>query len=292
MELGVSEQHPDEKFRHGLRLIEIAYDERSRLAELELNQLRSMNKERQGQITALESRVAELEAHMREANERANHVANERDLARNELKAVQRDMAKLDQFKRSILQSIKDEDVAPTLATSSVSHDHGLRGGAHNLMYGTQQLAGAHQYTPAIRSPATAATYSESYRTGTGLSAVPSRSNGAHRSAAVAPPSTPAYTEMQIAHSAPAPTPAPLGAPAPAPPSSSTAHVDGKDFFKAARLRLSYEQFNTFLINIRSLNDRLQTQEETLAQARNIFGPDNQDLFFQFKELLVKHGLT
>ena len=110
----MSQPDPDKKVRQGLRLIEVAYDEKSRMAEHELNQLRTINKERQSQVAVLESRVAELEAQLREQAERTNMVASERDAARNELKAMQRDMAKLDQFKRSIMQSIKDED--PQLA--------------------------------------------------------------------------------------------------------------------------------------------------------------------------------
>ena len=68
--------------------------------------------------------------------------------------------------------------------------------------------------------------------------------------------------------------------------------LDGKDFFRQARLRLSYEQFNQFLSNIKRLNDHAQTRDETLARAQEIFGAENGDLFVSFKTLLSKHGLT
>ena len=81
--------------------------------------------------------------------------------------------------------------------------------------------------------------------------------------------------------------------PPPAPPAEgANAHLDGKDFFRQARLRLTYEQFNQFLTNIKRLNDHVQTRDETLKQAQDIFGPDSQDLFVAFNELLNKHGLT
>ena len=68
--------------------------------------------------------------------------------------------------------------------------------------------------------------------------------------------------------------------------------MDGKDFFRQARLRLTYEQFNQFLTNIKRLNDHAQTRDETLARAQEIFGSENGDLFVSFKTLLSKHGLT
>ena len=75
------------------------------------------------------------------------------------------------------------------------------------------------------------------------------------------------------------------------PPGSSSV-VDGKDFFRQARLRLTYEQFNQFLNNIKRLNDHAQSREETLDRAQDIFGPENADLFTSFKTLLTKHGLS
>lgn len=253
-------EHPDEKLRQGLRLIEISYEEKSRLADHELNQLRSLNKERQGQVAVLEARVGELEAQLREAADRASHAANERDLVRGELKAMQRDMAKLDQFKRSILQSIKDED-APTVRPSTcLSNEPSYTAPAPH--YGYSGAALSSQYNSQIRASPTPPPYVESYRP-TSFSSAPPRASMTQRGGSMGPPSTPACGEQMMPLRAPSPPSLPA-----APPSSSTAHVDGKDFFKAARLRLSYEQFNTFLVNIRSLNDRLQTQDETLAQAR------------------------
>ena len=64
------------------------------------------------------------------------------------------------------------------------------------------------------------------------------------------------------------------------------------EFFRQARLRLTYEQFNQFLSNIKRLNDHAQTRDETLARAQEIFGSENSDLFGSFTSLLSKHGLT
>ena len=79
---------------------------------------------------------------------------------------------------------------------------------------------------------------------------------------------------------------------APSQQPTDTARLDGKDFFRQARLRLTYEQFNQFLTNIKRLNDHAQSREETIQKAQEIFGSENDDLFVSFKALLSKHGLS
>merc|ERR1740138_1653414 len=57
-------------------------------------------------------------------------------------------------------------------------------------------------------------------------------------------------------------------------PDGGAAVVDGKQFFREARNNLSYEAFNDFLSSIKRLNNQQQTREETLQEARRIFGND------------------
>eukprot|EP00878_Enallax_costatus_P018212 GHUV01019165.1.p1 GENE.GHUV01019165.1~~GHUV01019165.1.p1 ORF type:complete len:117 (-),score=18.35 GHUV01019165.1:816-1166(-) len=45
------------------------------------------------------------------------------------------------------------------------------------------------------------------------------------------------------------------------------------------RARLSYEQFSQFLVAIKDLNAGRATREDTLAAARQLFGPGNSDLY-------------
>ena len=72
---------------------------------------------------------------------------------------------------------------------------------------------------------------------------------------------------------------------------SDAAQVDGKEFFKRARHRLSFQQFNEFLANIKKLNSHVQTRDQTLDIANGIFGPENQDLHVAFTQLLSRHGV-
>ncbi|XP_023515351.1 uncharacterized protein At4g15545-like isoform X1 [Cucurbita pepo subsp. pepo] len=65
--------------------------------------------------------------------------------------------------------------------------------------------------------------------------------------------------------------------------------VDGKEFFRQVRSRLSYEQFSAFLTNVKELNAHKQTKEETLRKADEIFGPDNKDLFTIFEGLITRN---
>ncbi|XP_039072158.1 uncharacterized protein At4g15545-like [Hibiscus syriacus] len=62
--------------------------------------------------------------------------------------------------------------------------------------------------------------------------------------------------------------------------------VDGKEFFLRARNRLSYEQFGSFLANVKELNSHKQTREETLRKANEIFSPENRDLYAIFEGLI------
>ncbi|KAE9617091.1 hypothetical protein Lalb_Chr03g0031741 [Lupinus albus] len=68
-----------------------------------------------------------------------------------------------------------------------------------------------------------------------------------------------------------------------------TPKIDGKEFFRQARSRLSYEQFSAFLANIKELNAKKQTREETLRKADEIFGSDNKDLYLSFQGLLYRN---
>ncbi|XP_061976580.1 uncharacterized protein At4g15545 isoform X1 [Populus nigra] len=65
--------------------------------------------------------------------------------------------------------------------------------------------------------------------------------------------------------------------------------VDGKEFFRQVRTRLSYEQFGAFLANVKELNSHKQTKEETLRKAEEIFGPENKDLYMIFEGLITRN---
>ena len=73
------------------------------------------------------------------------------------------------------------------------------------------------------------------------------------------------------------------------PPSSP--QVNGREFFRQARVALSHPLFEQFLLNIKELNAHRQTREETLRRARDIFGVEHQELYQTFEGLLNRHLL-
>ncbi len=264
-------KEPDEQIKLGLRIIEGAYDEKVRALEHETRALRSYGNERQQQVQLLERRVTELEAtvqqgeqRMRELTSENNQLANEKAALFQEVRLMQERLGKLDQFKKSILQSIQDE---PDLSVVSQRPSGALLGvGSSSSYTGIATGGGAKSLGEPPR-------VSTSYACG-----------GAGHSA-MASPAPKASTPSHYASS-----PSPL-----APAAAADADVpqpDGKEFFRAARLRLTYEQFNSFLTSIKKLNDHAQSREDTLAQAQDIFGDANNDLFVSFRALLTKHGLS
>lgn len=98
---------------------------------------------------------------------------------------------------------------------------------------------------------------------------------------------TPSLTPQFSPHITPSHTP-PTGS-ASGSPRRGRPRVDGKEFFRQARNRLTYEQFSLFLANIKELNAHRQTREETLKKADEIFGPENKDLYTSFDGLLSRH---
>ncbi|XP_015159845.1 uncharacterized protein At4g15545 isoform X2 [Solanum tuberosum] len=71
---------------------------------------------------------------------------------------------------------------------------------------------------------------------------------------------------------------------------TARARVDGKEFFRQVRSRLSYEQFGGFLANVKELNSHKQTKEETLRKAAEIFGEENKDLYTIFEGLISRNA--
>jgi len=65
--------------------------------------------------------------------------------------------------------------------------------------------------------------------------------------------------------------------------------IDGKEFFRQARTKLSYEQFGAFLANIKEFNAQKQSREDTLSKAEEIFGVEHKDLYISFQNMLNRN---
>merc|ERR1711871_871117 len=253
----------EQQLEVGLHVLRHAFRKKVKELETDNANMRQFGKEKNNQVVMLEQKVASLEGVVDDMTRRAKElaaenarVAAERDALAENVKKLTKDMKRLDHFKRSILNTIEDDDPA-AVPSSTFS----------NMPEPASYMQPTSRTPP--QSPPRGSTNA------TDLIAQIDRSieNGRSNSPSRFP---------DIANNEPA---------APAASTGAAATVDGKEFFKKARHRLSFQKFNEFLANIKKLNSHLQTRDETLAKASEIFGPDNQDLHVAFTGLLSRHGV-
>lgn len=77
-------------------------------------------------------------------------------------------------------------------------------------------------------------------------------------------------------------------------PSRSSSKEPGGDnpqarhFFKLVKTRLEYDRFESFILIVRDLNENKISAEVATNSVRDLLGPDNSDLFADFKSILLK----
>ncbi|KAJ3046359.1 hypothetical protein HK097_000938, partial [Rhizophlyctis rosea] len=64
--------------------------------------------------------------------------------------------------------------------------------------------------------------------------------------------------------------------------------IDGREFFKKARGRLSYDEFTTLLWNVKAYNAREQSRHRTLDNLSDLLNDRHRDLYDQFERLLMR----
>ncbi|GLJ43624.1 hypothetical protein SUGI_0908070 [Cryptomeria japonica] len=344
---------PYEQLDLARKITSIAVGTRVSKLEAEAVKLRHKISERDQVIHSLNDKIGHLERKLSETNEKLSHafleqakLTNEKSALTATVKKLNRDVAKLELFKKTLIQSLKEEDdtsqadstqstdaqrqanVKASLRTYSKDEDSNIltggenlesnafletggsvedenRGGAHGLRRNTYKLPSLTMpnITPPQISP-----------TGSPNEISPTHSPRQHSTRS---PKGPSPTHSPNSYSASAPArhhsispsrrqfegrvstysslPASSHATAPNSPPHSGSHsgrlqrMDGKEFFRQARSRLSFEQFSAFLANIKELNSQHQTREETLRKADEIFGSDNKDLYVIFDGLLSRH---
>ncbi|GKV37023.1 hypothetical protein SLEP1_g45096 [Rubroshorea leprosula] len=266
-------------------------------------------------INDLEEKVSRLQQAYQESEARYKitldenmKLSKERDSLVMTAKKLSRDLSKLETFKRQLMQSLNDENTSPaetvdigtcdqavpkddgksgyTLHSSNGSTDIGSTTDEESK-HAVQRFSLTPYITPRLTPTGTPKIIST---TGSpkGYSAAgsPQKTSGAtspskfHYGVRASLPSW--YPSSQQSSAANSP---PRGHSLPA----RTPRIDGKEFFRQARSRLSYEQFSAFLANIKELNAQKQTREETLRKAEEIFGIDNKDLYLSFQGLLNRN---
>ncbi|KAL1559879.1 hypothetical protein AAHA92_10173 [Salvia divinorum] len=282
--------------------------------EAEAGRFRQKLQEKDRLIQQLEDKVAQLDTAYQDAEFRLKitrednmKLLKERDSLSMTAKKLSRDLAKQEAFRRQLVQSLNEEN-SPSETVDIGTYDQSVpkaystnddsNGYIKHISYSdstdnasTNDKAG-HKFslTPYITPRLTP----------TGTPKVISSSVSPRRySAAISPqkasgttsPSAnydgkgsysswyPSSQQSSVANSPPRGRPLP----------GCTPRIDGKEFFRQARRRLSLEQFSAFLANIKELNAQRQSREETLRKSAEIFGTDNKDLYISFQGLLNRN---
>ncbi|XP_077244477.1 interactor of constitutive active ROPs protein isoform X2 [Tasmannia lanceolata] len=316
--LSVIPTDPYDQLDLAKKITSMAIASRVSKLESEAGRLRQKIAEKDHVIFDLQNKVSEVEDMFRESDARLRVVldeniklSNERDSLAVTAKKLNRDLGKLETFKRHLMQSLSDDN-SPQAETvdigtcdqsvgkaSSVKDEESNGYTSSNFVTGSTEMGDTVQ--DALRNTGqrfSVTPYITPRLTPTGTPTVIS-TGGSPRgfSAAVSPRKTSGttsptkpniegrsvlsswYPSSQQSSAASSP---PHGRPMPA----RTPRIDGKEFFRQARSRLSYEQFGAFLANIKELNAHKQSREETLRKAEEIFGIDNKDLYLSFQGLL------
>ncbi|KAM3332765.1 hypothetical protein ACQJBY_028112 [Aegilops geniculata] len=336
---------PYDQLEVARKITAVAVAARASRLEHEAARLRQKLADKDRLAAELADRAEELDQALRDADARLRAVLDdnaklvkERDSLVQTSRKLARDLAKLETFKRHLMQSLGDDNsssqetvdirtceqsVAKTSSwrddasasnnpapSSTTRADGSSEAESVNqevarpfeqkltITHMTPRLiadpapkqrsssaASARRYSTAV-SPKLASRASSPRRYSTAVS--PKLSSGSSGAGAATSP----RLEGHMAMSAWLPS-SKMSSAANSPPrghsvSGRTTRIDGKEFFRQARSRLSYEQFAAFLANIKELNAHRQSQEETLEKANQIFGPENKDLLASFQGLLSR----
>ncbi|EXB53375.1 hypothetical protein L484_016259 [Morus notabilis] len=318
--LSVIPTDPYDQLDLARKITSMAIASRVSKLEAEMGRMRQRLHEKDRIVLDLEEKLTRLhhansdaESRLKRALDENMKLSNERDSLAMTAKKLGRDLAKLETFKRQLMQSLNDENSSPAetvdigTCDQSVPKAHPDKNtddvtngynGIHSSsgstdMGSTIDEASRNRYsmtayiTPRLTPTGTPKVISTSGSPrGYSAFASPQRTSGA-----TSPTKLPYdgrsslsswYPSSQQSSAANSP---PRGRSLP----GRTPRIDGKEFFRQARSRLSYEQFSAFLANIKELNAQKQTREETLRKAEEIFGTDNKDLYQSFQGLLNRN---
>ncbi|PUZ54601.1 hypothetical protein GQ55_5G144800 [Panicum hallii var. hallii] len=307
---------PYEQLEVARKITAVAVAARASRLELEAARLRQRLADRDRVAAELADRVARLELALRDAEARLRaalddnaKLAKERDSLAQTSKQLSRDLAKLETFKRRLMQSLGDdhspiqETVDIRTCEQSVAKANSWKDGPANShpvssrSDGSTEAESVNQEVTRPFEQKLTITHITPRLTSDSAPKLRTAATSPRRySTAVSPKLTSGATSPRLGgHMAMSPwlASSKMSSAANSPPrghsiSGRTTRVDGKQFFRQARNRLSYEQFAAFLANIKELNAQRQSREETLRKADEIFGAENKDLFMSFQGLLSR----
>ncbi|XP_073302370.1 uncharacterized protein At4g15545 isoform X4 [Primulina huaijiensis] len=318
--LSVIPADPYDQLDLARKITSMAIASRVSKLETEAGRLQQKLQEKDRRIVELEDKVSELETAYEEAELRLKitredniKLLKEKDSLALTAKKLGRDLAKLETFKRQLMQSLNDENT-PTETVDIGTYDlslpktysandeeangyrkyHSFSGSMDNSntnydvsKHGVQSSSMTRYVSPRLTPSGTPNMISASVSPRKYSAAgSPQKTSGTNspmlqydgRGSLSA--WFPSSQQSSAANSPPRGRPLSV---------ARTPRIDGKEFFRQARSRLSLEQFSAFLTNIKELNAQRQSREETLRKAEDIFGTDNKDLYASFQGLLSRN---
>ncbi|XP_021800827.1 uncharacterized protein At4g15545 isoform X1 [Prunus avium] len=326
--LQVLPSDPFEQLDVARKITSVALSTRVSALESESYALRAMLAEKDQLIAELQAQVESLDASLSEtadklvlAEQEKEGLVKEKALLSNTVRKLNRDVSKLEVFRKTLMRSLEEEDENSTGASEAVAKPKIQT--QENLSSKPQAEVGvvSEGDVPFATLPPSRASSIRSQHSETGSIFSEDRDTEAERprispglllasqtsTPKLTPPGSP---PVYSASTSPTRTSKPVSpkrhsmsfttsrgmfddrSSVPSSHHSSEygrTRVDGKEFFRQVRSRLSYEQFGAFLANVKELNGHKQTKEETLQKAGEIFGPDNKDLYAIFEGLISRN---
>ncbi|CAH8317116.1 unnamed protein product [Eruca vesicaria subsp. sativa] len=305
--LQVLPSDPFEQLDVARKITSIALSTRVSALESESSDLRELLADKDKEITELQSHVESLDASLSEALQKLSLAEDEKEnLVRENsslsstVKRLQRDVSKLEGFRKTLMMSLQDDDQnAGTTQIIAKPTPNDEDSPFQPSRYSSIQSQASEVVEPADNE-------NEAPK--------PSLSNSLPLVSQTATPrlTPPGSPPTLSASSTPKTTSRPISprrhsvsfsttrgmfddnrsSVSISEPGSHTGRtrVDGKEFFRQVRSRLSYEQFGAFLGNVKDLNAHKQTKDETLRKAEEIFGSDNRDLYVIFEGLITRNA--
>ncbi|URD81495.1 hypothetical protein MUK42_05209 [Musa troglodytarum] len=306
---------PFEQLDVARKITSIALATRISALESEVSALRLRLSERDDLVAELRARLEALDASLDDVSDRLARAQDEKETLLNEnatlsntIKKLNRDVSRLEIFKKTLVQSLQDEEESPqgvARVAPKISETASFSSGSlvEDDEVGSSPIKSSQQ----SRLSETGSSLSEQGGSSEIDASKEGRIFGSLASLGSTPRLTPpgspprrhsisvantrnmfeerssVFSSLPSSHHNSMSSPFDTGAQA------GRTRVDGKEFFRQVRSRLSYEQFSAFLSNVKELNAHKQTREETLQKAGEIFGPDNKDLYAIFEGLITRN---
>ncbi|KAG4929285.1 hypothetical protein AAZX31_17G020400 [Glycine max] len=306
------------------KITSIALSTRVNTLESELSSLRAQIADKDNLIADLQSQLDSLDASLSQIADKLLQTEQDKESLlqenaslSNTVKKLNRDVSKLEVFRKTLMQSLQEEDdnsgaapdivakiqsqasltstsqigdndvsLPPSVSSStgnSFAKDH--ESDAIRPRVSQNLLLASQGSTPRITPPGSPPSLSASVSpTRTSKPVSPQRHSISFATTrGMYDDRSSMFSSMSLTHGSISSSDAGTGS------QTGRTRVDGKEFFRQVRNRLSYEQFGAFLANVKELNSHKQTKEETLRKADEIFGPENKDLYTIFEGLINRN---